>query len=366
MSYRIIIFLFFMMNIISCGAAVDPTSLQISLTDQDTLDIPDKCERFYDDRRYVVAVAEYANNTTYKDAQVTSSKSYSGKGGGQSFSTFDQVSKDLSPQLGQFAQGAVESILVSMGGVTVAARAQMEQILTEQQFQMTLADPETAVDFGMLIGAQYIVTGSVDNINLTYKSPMQGPQNSGSDLASTLTSMLFAVGAAAYNTTTGWNVETEMTTNIIDVATGEIVATKRTKGEKVIGDAPMFTMDQVIAGAKAAMSLAVAQSLTYLSAQFEVKGYVNELRGNKRAALISIGSNNGLREGDRLQAFDMNVQKDFRSGTQTCTLTPLSIELVVLPALQPDYAWVLVNASDTSKLSKLKIGSIVRRMPVSR
>jgi len=284
-----------------------------------------------------------------------------GNRGVASFSSFDQVSKDLAPQLGEFAQAAVESLLVSMGGVDVVARAQMEKILKEQQFQMTLADPNTAVDFGMLSGAQFIITGSVDNINVSYTKAVDAPNLSGG------LGLATAIGAVAYNAlAAGWNVEAEMTTNIIDVSTAKIISTKRTKASENIGDSPMFSMDQVIAGAKAAMGKSVKQSLDELSSQFAVNGYINELRGNKQAALISIGSDDGLKEKDKFQVFEMTIQRDFRSGNEKCTLTALPFELVTTQYIQSDSAWVSIGTSKPDDLAKIKVGSIVRRMPVKR
>jgi len=360
-----------MIGVVAC-TPVNPTALQIGAMDRETVSVPKQCERFYDNEKQVVAVVEYANNTTYKDARVVSGKSAGatawGNRGVASFSSFDQVSKDLAPQLGEFAQGAVESLLVSMGGVDVVARAQMAKILKEQQFQMTLADPNTAVNFGMLSGAQFIITGSVDNINVSYTKPVDAP-NVGGDgsKGGTMLSIMATVGSAAYNAlAAGWNVEAEMTTNIIDVSTGRITSTKRTKATENIGDSPMFSMDQVIAGAKAAMGKAVKQSLDELSTQFAVNGYINELRGNKQVALINIGSSDGLKAKDRFQVFEMTVQRDFKSGNEKCTLTALPFELVVTPYVQSDNAWVSIGTTKPDDLSKIKVGSIVRRMAVKR
>ncbi len=358
----------------ACGVKLDPASMMITPADTEMITVPQGCEGVYDGRLFTVAVTEFANLTTYGNANVTQGTSsttgvgatagvtdgrhFAAISAGQSFTSYQSVSKYMEPQLGEFAQGAVESSLVALGGVNVVTRSQMNSILKEQQFQMTLADPNTAVEFGLLSGAEYIITGSVDNIKVSYTSPMD-LKNSTTD---STVSMILALSSSIYNAVAaGWNIETEMTVNIIDVASGKIIDSKRSTGTANIGDTPGFTVDQVIAGAKAAMSKTVRESMIMFAQKFEVKGYINEMRGNKEAALISIGYIQGLKEGDRLVPQEILVQKDFRTNEQKCSLTSLNFDLTVSNQVSENHAWAKVNTTDPAKLSRIKIGSIVIR-----
>ncbi|MDR2400256.1 MAG: penicillin-binding protein activator LpoB, partial [Deferribacteraceae bacterium] len=175
---RIFLLLFFSAG---CAAAIDPSLMEIGTGDMEEISIPSVCGGIYDRAGINVAVAEFLNNTAYQSGQVTTASGSSGFGvavapgfaGGHTFHNYESASRYLEPQLGEFAQSAVEGVLVNLGGVNVVARSQLDRILKEQQFQITIADPDTAVNFGRLAGARYMITGSVDNIKVSYLPQVQ-------------------------------------------------------------------------------------------------------------------------------------------------------------------------------------------------
>jgi curli biogenesis system outer membrane secretion channel CsgG len=346
-------------------ASINPTTLTHEAGDRDALDLPIQCQYLYQPDRHIIAVVEFVNNTTFQGGTAVTGRAASqaqigrtpGGFGASSAQSIDMLYRNISPQLGEFAQSAVESTLVRVGGATVVSRSNMERILREQQFQMTLADPDTAVEFGRLAGAEYIVTGTVDNLRVFYIAPSEIPQTKGN-----LEGVLTMLTMTLLNTfTAGWYAEVEMTTNIIDISTGFIIDTSKVKATAHAGNAPMFNTELVIAAAKQAMGKAVDRMVPFMNSRFAVKGHVNELRGGKKVALISIGSEAGLKQGDRVTPYKTVLQRDFITGREECIIIPLGFHMTVLSGVTPNSAWAEVNTKNKAKLTNLKVGSLVIR-----
>ncbi|MDR2104802.1 MAG: CsgG/HfaB family protein [Deferribacteraceae bacterium] len=349
-----------------CAVTLD-ASIPLMPEDMQEEIVPDACSGVYNRDGFNVAVVEFQNNTAYQRGQVDTVSSRSNTGvmlspgfiGALGYSSYESASRFLEPQLGEFAQSATESVLIQLGGINVIARSELEQILKEQQFQMTIADPNTAVNFGHLAGARYIVTGSVDNIKVSYLPQVQ-PVIAGGSRDSLIASLIFSIGVLTYDVlAAGWNVETELSVSVVDVETAQVIANTRVKGAKNIGTSPTFSLEQLIEGAKSAMSDSLSKVIPMLAEQFKVKGYINELRGGKKIALVSVGSSMGLKEGDKLIPQMINVQTDFATKVQRCTITPLNFTLTVSSSLGSDHAWARVDTSDRSKLTLLKVGTLI-------
>jgi curli biogenesis system outer membrane secretion channel CsgG len=361
-------FLFAFLFLLSgCAVTVEPALMEIELEDTEEVLIPLACGGIYDRSGINVAVVEFLNNTAYQRGQVTTAGGQSQAGialmpgfiGGSSFRNYESASRYFEPQLGEFAQSAVEGVLVNLGGVNVLSRAHLQQVMNEQQFQMTIADPDTAVNFGRFAGARYIITGSVDSIKVSHSSQVQ-PVIAGSSDDALIASLIFSAVVLTYNAlAAGWNIETELSVNVVDVETAKVVANTRVKGAGNIGTSSTFTLEQLMEGAKEAMGSSLKKIIPMLGEQFKVKGYINELRGGKQIALVSMGSEMGLKEGDKLIPQAVSVQTDFVSKVQKCNVTPLNFTLTVSSSLGNDHAWVQVNTSDKAKLSRLKLGTLV-------
>jgi curli biogenesis system outer membrane secretion channel CsgG len=356
---------FFLLN--GCAVTVDPALMEIESADTEEVLIPLACSGIYDRSGINVAVVEFLNNTAYQRGQATTSASRSQAGialtpgfiGGSSFRSYESASRYFEPQLGEFAQSAVEGVLVNLGGVNVISRAQLQQVMNERQFQMTIADPDTVVDFGRLAGARYIITGSVDSIKVSHSSQVQ-PIIAGSSDDALIASLIFSAVVLTYNAlAAGWNIETELSVNVVDVETAKVVANTRVKGAGNIGTSSSFTLEQLVEGAKDAMGSSLKKIIPMLGEQFKVKGYINELRGGKQIALVSVGSEMGLKEGDKLIPQEVSAQTDFVSKSQKCNITPLNFTLTVSSSLGSDHAWAQVDTSDRVKLSRLKLGTLV-------
>lgn len=63
----------------------------------------------------------------------------------------------------------IRSELVNSGEYTMVSRSDMVKIMEEQQFQlMGMVDEETSVELGKILGAQYLVTGSLSKVGINY------------------------------------------------------------------------------------------------------------------------------------------------------------------------------------------------------
>lgn len=347
---------------VSCGGIKDPYDFEIKEKDRQVVDIPDSCAYFYDDSVKIVAVGEFANNTSFQQGKREFESAAAAAGYRGASAAYSRMMQDMTPQLSEYAQASTESVLVSMGGSKVVSRSQMEAILKEQQFQMTLADPDTVVEFGRLSGAEYIVAGSVDNIKLNYTAPVSTNYDT-----SNAVGLIFALGSTVYNAAvTGWVVETELTINIIDVSTGQIIASHSSIGQSHVSDASVaFSTDQAVAGAKQAMGESIYKTLSFFNRYFEMRSYINELRGNKKLARISVGRNNGVIEGDSFAVMEIVPNTDFLTGQTTCSVIETKATLTVTEFTGEDFAWAEVDGGK-KQLSKVRIGSLLKRIDVKK
>jgi len=370
--------------IISCSTPkLDPMSMQIKQEDQEQVIIPDVCKPQYKNKTYRVAVVPFLNNTSYAEMTARNSqiegqadirRREMGAGGvivgpGAAGIGYAGASKtdinysanvntfmrQIAPKIGEFAQSAVENTIVNLGGVDVFTRSQMQNVLNEQNFQMNLADQNTIVQFGKLAGVDYIISGSVDYINAKYipKTKLEDTGNVWLNLTQ----------AVAKSMTEGWNVTTEMTIQMIDVATGQVVVSKKVKGRELGGTKPGFNPELVISAAKKAMGESVADIKPVFSKRFSVRGYINQVRGGKSAALISIGRNDGIKPGDAVEAYQFEAIKDFMSGKVQCYKSTIPVIITVTGQINENSAWVIIKGDESVK-SRIKVGTLVERAPL--
>lgn len=379
---------FFLLVVIAmlyaCAAApkLDPASLEITPADTEQVVIPPVCMAQYQSKKLSVAVLPFVNNTTYgtMQAQSTSTQGEAtrehasagvagavvapgaiGVGYAEASKTNVKYSEDvntfyrqLAPQLGEFAQSAVENTIVNIGGVKVFSRSQMQKILEEQAFQMNIADPNTIAQFGKIAGVSYVIVGTVDNINAKYVPPTES-KSSGNLFVDLLS-------ATAKSMTEGWNVTTSMTVQLIDVATGQILLSKKVEGRELGGTQPGFNPEMVVTAAKKAMEESVADIKPQFSDYFASNIYINQIRGNKSVVMVSAGKLDGIKPGDKLEAFEFLEIQDFMTKQKSCTRNKIPVEIVVSDQVGDNYAWAKVTG-EPQNLKRLKVGTLVRKAP---
>jgi hypothetical protein len=256
----------------------------------------------------------------------------------------------------------VENITTNIGGMDIYDRTNLKNILSEHQFQMTIADPDTAVRAGKLAGVHYIFVGTVDSISAKYVPPTNNNNNNNKNNNSdnSWLNLAMAVGAAAANTQSGWIVNVEMTVKMIDIETGQVMINTKVKGREVAGGGKGLNPELIVEAAKKGMGEAVDDLKPALSMKFSPKGYVKQMRGGKTIVLVNIGSDAGIQPGDKLEAFDFIEIGDPFSGERTCNMAMIPVELTVSDQIAPDQAWVKVDGKPDA-LMRLKNGTIIKR-----
>lgn len=371
----------------SCAGSIklDPTSFNVDTGPKET--IPAVCKSFYGSDNISVAVVNFTNNTTFEFAKVVQSNvSGSSKrttvGGaaagavpgavgvvwGQkekaNFQRDAQTTeRQINAKLSESVEDGVMDELVNMGGAKVYTRKDLEKIISEQKFQQSgMVDDTNLAQLGKLAGVKYIVTGSVNNVDLSYKtfeSARKGAEGQG---------LLASLGAAVLESQEGWNITTEVALRILDVESGGVLFSKLVSGKHIIGKVPYPNYDALVGGMKKAAAKGLSDARPQLSKWFTVKGYIMQTKtspdGKQRAALINIGEKQGLKTGSVLLVYTFSEISDpFDEKKISCDVVKLPVELRVTEQLQADRAWVVVE-SKPEQLGRIKTGQLVERKPL--
>jgi curli biogenesis system outer membrane secretion channel CsgG len=357
--------------------------------------IPIICKSSYDAPLPFVAVTNFTNNTSFDYANVVQSQ-VQGSGqrtavggaavgvapgaagvvwGSRERSSFqansETVSRQVNAKLSESIEDGVMDEIVNMGGAKVYTRKEMGKVFSEQKFQQSgMVDDATMVRLGKLKGVKYIITGSVNNVDLkwvSYQSARQGLGKGGS--GSFLADLAMAAGAAALETQEGWNIGTEITVRILDVESGEVVLSKKMTGKHIIGKIPYPNYDALIGGIKKAASKSLETARPELSKYFPLKGYITMIKNSpdakEKAVRISIGEKVGIKPGNELFVYTFEEVEDPMSGKKECDVQKLPISLVVSSdQLQPNVAWAMVEAGKPEQLRMVKVGQLVERKPL--
>lgn len=378
----------FLLGVFGCtGAApkVDPLAAQLTPADAEMLTVPDVCKSYYTFDRPSVAITKFQNNTSYGNmvavntggAQKVNAQTQSvgavGVVGGYNAATLGYVGatntnitseenvnsymREVAPNIGEYAQSATENIVSQIGGMKVFERTHLESILNEMKFQMSIADQDTIVSAGKLAGVKYIFAGTVDSISARYVAPdnsrTQSTGNSIFDLA-------LSIGKVAANTQTGWIVNVELTAKLIDVETGQVVINQKVKGREVAGGGSALNPELIAEAAKKAMGEAVEDLKPVLSQRYSQKSYIKQLRGSKTVALIDMGTDAGIKPGEKLDIFDFVEVTDPFSGEKTCNMVNIPVTLTVSNQVSTNQAWVKIDNKSES-IVRVKVGSIIKR-----
>jgi len=360
---------------------------------------PKACKSAYEGNLAKVAVVNFTNNSTFDYANVVQTQvqgaSQRTAGGGAAVGVVpgaagvlwgtkekrqfqrdsETTQRQVNAKLSESVEDGVMNELVNMGGAKVFTRKEMEKIISEQKFQRSgLVDESTLVSLGKLAGVKYIITGSVNNVDLaykTYESARQGLGRGGS--GSWGADLVGSLMAASLEAQEGWNIGTELTMRILDVETGEVLLSDKVTGITNIGKIPYPNYDALIGGIKKAASKGIEKTRPKLSKWFTVKGYIRQLRTRQdekqRYANINMGEKVGLKPGSKLivYTFEEMEDEDPVSGSKkiTCNIVKLPVEMTVTDQIQAESAWAVVEGSPEC-LKRVKVGQLVERQPLGR
>jgi len=381
--------LFFMT---ACAVPIkhDPTAFTVDTGTKES--IPPVCKSAYESAKIKVAVVNFTNNTTFDYANVVQTNIQGASErtavGGAAVGVvpgaagvvwgekekreFQQeaqtTQRQINAKMSESVEDGVMDELFNMGGATVYTRKDMEKIMTEHKFQRSgLADETTMARLGKLAGVKYIVTGSINNVNLSYKtyeSARKGLEKGESFAAKLIGSVM----AAGLETQEGWHMNTDVAMRIIDVETGEILFSKVVGGKHIMGKIPYPNYDAIIGGVKKAAAKGLEDVRPQLSSWFTVRGYVVQTRtspdGKQRSALINIGEKQGLKTGSELFVYTFQEIADpFDERKKSCDIVKLPVTLKVTEQLQADKAWVMIEGKPES-IGRVKVGQLVERKPL--
>jgi curli biogenesis system outer membrane secretion channel CsgG len=395
MNKRFILSVFMVLFISGCATApkIDLTAF---VPDREPkIRIPLVCKSSYDAPLPFVAVTNFTNNTTFDYANVVQSQ-VQGSGqrtavggaavgvapgaagvvwGTRERSSFqansERVSRQINAKLGESIEDGVMDEIVNMGGAKVYTRKEMEKVFSEQKFQQSgMVDDATMVRLGKLKGVKYIITGSVNNVDLkwvSYQSARKGLDKGGS--GSFIADLAMAAGAAALESQEGWNIGTELTIRILDVESGEVVLSKKMTGKHIIGKTPYPNYDALIGGIKKAASKSIETARPELSKYFPLKGYITMIKnspdGKEKAVRVSVGEKVGIKPGNELFVYTFEEVEDPMSGKKECDVQKLPVGLIVSSdQLQPNVAWAMVEASKPEQIRMIRVGQLVERKPL--
>ncbi len=394
-KFSLLFFVLFFFTACATVPKVDPTAYPIDKGPREV--VPKVCRAKYEAVFPRVAVVNFTNNSTFDyanvvQANVTGSGQRTAVGGaavgvvpgaaGVVWGTKEKTQfqrdsqrteRQINAKLADSVEDGVMDELINMGGAKIFTRKEMEKIFSEHKFQQSgLTDESTLVRLGKLAGVKYIITGSVNNVDLSYKtydSARHGLSRGGS--GSPLLDLLGTAVAAGLETQEGWNIGTELTLRILDVETGEVLFSDKVGGKQIIGKIPYPNYDALIGGIKKAASKGLEDARPKLSKWFTVKGYVRQLRtssdGKERVASVNIGEKMGLKPGSPLIAYTFEELEDEDPVTGkksiTCNMFKLPVELIVTDQIQAESAWTKIEGKPEAA-KRVKVGQLVERKPL--
>ncbi|KAB2880217.1 hypothetical protein F9K33_06105 [bacterium] len=274
---------------------------------------------------YVALSKNYGATESYS---ATGARSVQWRAGSSDvFSDADQVKA--------FADAATEKVtnaFVKLKRFKVLSRKDVEKIMNEQNFQMSdNVNTETAVQMGNMLGAAYMVMGQMQNVSATEIKDSKGK---------------------ATNSYTG-NVEMQL--RIVDLATGEITASKDFKGDKGGAEAAVAGMlgsfmkksggaTNVVAtlggsntpsnAAFAALGEAEDKVYEWAKSAFPVEGEIFEIlkESKKEGAVrvnITCGKDIGVRKDDMFKVYiETEIEVAGKMRKKTTDLGKLSVKTV--------------------------------------
>lgn len=363
-------------------AKIDPTSFLPDTGPKET--IPQVCMARYEAAIPRVAITNFTNNTTFEYAKMVQmsiqGESERKKVGGAAVGVVpgaagivwgekekrrftedsQRIERDINAKLAESVEDGVTDEIVRMGGAKVYTRTEMKKIMEEQKFQMSgLVDESTLINMGRLAGVKYIITGSVNNVNLRWVTLEEVKRGLQKHLG--LVGSVLAAGAEAQE---GWNIDTDIALRIIDVETGEILFSKIVKGKEIIGKVPYPSYDALIGGIKKAASKAIVDARPELSRWFAIRGYILQTRtspdGKTRAALVNIGRKHGITEDMKLNVYTFQEIEDPLTGKRSCDMVRLPITLLPTDQIQDDMGWFVVDGDEQS-IRRVRQGQLVER-----
>ncbi|MFC2048731.1 CsgG/HfaB family protein [Elusimicrobiota bacterium] len=204
---------------------------------------------------------------------------------------FENKSKYGQARLGSSASDILVTELAKTGKFLLIEREKIEKIMMEQSFSMTGAvDPQTAVLAGKLLGASYLLTGSISQFGVN------------------ITSSDYLITAGKKQT-----AEAAVDVRVIDTETGSIILAESGKGEaskktkELLGMGKSSGYDERLEGE--ALRAAIVSTVKNIVKTLGEKPWcctVAEVDGD--SIYLDAGKESGLKTDDTLQLFRLGKE----------------------------------------------------------
>ena len=325
-----------------------------------------------------VSVIDFTNNTPYNKAKTNFNKESNevgvyvgvtpigaGAGAKKNRSKYNEQ-RTMESKLSQAITSPLEDIILTMGGVELISRSDIDKIDAELKLQDSgLFDENTLVKIGKLSGVQYLITGSIDNVEEKYQNLKPTAQLINAITLNSKNSKVQAGGVLVHlgaSLTDGLTLKTKVTIKIIELSTGKIVFTKHLKNEKFVGELREASFDQVVGAIKSSVIESLPQLKNDFSKHFQTNGYITQIKSKTAQqkdviAQINLGSINNIQETDTLEVYQYDTYLDPITNQEKCNLTKLPINLYITDQINKNNAWATVGGST----ELLKRGLIVKK-----
>ncbi len=336
------------------------------------LKIPKVCKKEYEFTLPRVAVLDFVNNSTYKNAKINNKHSSAAIGVGVSVVGIGagiknekySTKRTIEAKLSESTTPLIESIILETGGAELYTRTKLDVINTELKLQDSgLLDPNSVVKFGQLSGVQYLITGSIDNVTADYRGYMKYANNVRNVAQNTrnkefqITSSLLSLGALFFD---GTDIHTQITIKIIDVSTGKIMFTKTLNEDIKVSNKKIPTYDHIISGIKNSIIKTMPRLQKEFKKYFLIQGYITKLRtkDDDIIAQINLGKKHKIQQNDTFNIFTLEENIDPLTGDKSCDKIQLEGTLTASKQISQTHTWL--NVKDTN-INALKILQIVQR-----
>lgn len=340
------------------------------------IDIPPACKSLYTESLPSVAVIAFENHTTYGKATINyKDKKQSAQIGLLGLSIGAQArnknyneKREVDAKLSQAITGPLETLILNNGGAKLFSREDMDKVDSELKLQDSgLLNPDTIVEFGQSSGVRYIITGSIDSVEESYRDHEGAAKavNSVTARSDNKTAQVVGLlGRVLTSFTDGLTLKTKVTVKMIDVQTNKIVMTKKIEGEKFIGKLKRASFDQVTGGIKATIIESLPQIESELTNYFDLKAYVTQIRAEEKdsdniIAQINLGETHKITQNQLFDAYNLESYQDPITNKESCDLIKIPVQLKISDQITKEKSWATVEG----ETSLLKVGHLLKKAP---
>jgi hypothetical protein len=340
----------------------------------DRVSIPPTCKSQFEESLPKVAIVKFTNNTTYGKATINFKDKKQGAEigllgtsiGAKAEKKEYNEKREVDAKLSESVTSPLENLILETGAAELITREDIDKIDKELKLQDSgLLDTDTIVEFGKQSGVKYLITGSIDSVEESYRDNEGASKDVNSVTSKSDNNAVKVVGLLGRvitSFTDGLSIKTKVTVKMLDVETGKLVFTKKLQGEKFVGKLKRASFDQVTGAIKATIIESLPQISPEFNAKFSVKSYVTQIRSEEKGsddmiAQINLGSKNKVQENQYFNVYKYEAYADPLSGKESCDLIQMPIELKITNQIGPDRTWATVEG----EVEQLRIGHLVKR-----